>query len=264
MCLIGFAWKADPDFPLVVAANRDEYHVREAAASTWWESAPDLLAGRDLQSGGTWMGITRSGRFAALTNFRDIRAPDPDAPSRGGLVTDYLVSSSPPVEHLARLHSSSARFNGFNLLAGTMEQLGYTGNRGAAPQELSPGIYGLSNALLDTPWPKVVALKSALATTLGKARSEEALPSTISTLAPRLFEALANTRPSADAGLPDTGLTHERERMLSSAMIRSPSYGTRASTLLWVCRTGDVFWEERSFSPAGGILGVVQESFSLS
>lgn len=264
MCLIGIAWKAHPDFPLIVAANRDEFHARATAPSGWWEAAPQLLAGRDLQSGGTWMGVTRGGRFAALTNFRGAGQVDPGAPSRGELVSAFLDAADLPAHYLAALDTDAARFNGFNLLAGTPEQLWYYGNRGGALRQLPTGIYGLSNALLDTPWPKVNALKSAMGAALRQIKPQEPPPSTVSSLVQRLFDALVDTRPGPDAALPQTGLARDRERLLSSAMIVSPDYGTRASTALCVSRNGDVFWEERSLAPDGAVSRIVRESFRLA
>ena len=267
MCLIGLAWKAHPDFPMIVAANRDEYHARATSPSHWWQDAPRLLAGRDLQSGGTWMGITREGRFAALTNYRDAAAPSPAAPSRGALVADFLTGATQPAQHLADVAAGATRYNGFNLLAGTRDQLWYIGNRGAAPRALAPGVYGLSNALLDTPWPKVIGLRLALGEALGGIDAEDPLQSRVSGL-PRnlfqaLFQALADTRMSPDTALPRTGVPLERERVLSPAMIVAPVYGTRASTVMCVARDGTVNWEERGMTPEGKVAHTVRESFTL-
>ena len=264
MCLIGIAWKAHPDFPLIVAANRDEYHTRPTAPAAWWPDAPQLLAGRDLQSGGAWMGITRAGRFAALTNYRSATEIDANAPSRGALVADFLTGAASPAQYASVVGAEGARYNGFNLLAGTLEQLWYVGNHGATPVALTPGVYGLSNALLDTPWPKVTSLKMALGAVLGRVVSQDPLQSTVSGLVPDLFQALSSTRPSPDNALPQTGVPVERERVLSSAMIIAPVYGTRASTVLCVARDGNVLWEERSITPAGEVAHSVCERFTLN
>ena len=263
MCLIGIAWKAHPDFPLIVAANRDEYHARPTAPSAWWQDTPQLLAGRDLQSGGAWMGITRAGRFAALTNYRSAAEIDSNAPSRGALVAHFLTSAAAPAQYAGMVGAEGARYNGFNLLAGTLEQLWYVGNHSATPEALTPGVYGLSNALLDTPWFKVTSLKMALGEALGKVVRQAPLQSTISSLFADLFRALSSTRPSPDTALPQTSVPVERERLLSSAMIIAPVYGTRASTVLGVAHDGTVFWEERSFTPAGDVAHAVHERFTL-
>lgn len=264
MCLIGIAWKAHPDFPLIVAANRDEYHARPTAPSAWWPDAPQLLAGRDLQSGGAWMGITREGRFAALTNYRSATEIDSNAPSRGALVADFLTSAASPAQYAGVVRAEGARYNGFNLLAATPEQLLYVGNQSSTPVALAPGVYGLSNALLDTPWPKVTSLKMALAAVLGKVVRQDPLQSTVSGLFPDLFRALASTCPSPDSALPQTGVPLDRERVLSAAMIVAPIYGTRASTVLCVAHDGTVFWEERSITPAGDVAHAVRERFTLN
>ena len=264
MCLIGFAWKAHPDFPLIVAANRDEFHARATAPSAWWNDAPQVLAGRDLQSGGAWMGITRDGRFAALTNYRDAGEMRANAPSRGALVADFLTGSDTPQPYLVNEAAEAARYNGFNLLAGTLDQLGYFGNRGAAPQVLEPGVYGLSNALLDTSWPKVTRLKAALGAAVGVVNREEPLQSRVSGLMDKLFFTLGDAHIATDTALPRTGVPLERERVLSPAMIVAPVYGTRASTVLCVASDGNVFWEERSLTPTGAVARCVRETFSLN
>lgn len=263
MCLIGIAWKAHPDFPLIVAANRDEFHARPTALSAWWRDAPQVLAGRDLQSGGAWMGITRSGRFAAITNVRDPAGQLHEAPTRGALVADFLCGTAAPAANANRLATQATHYNGFNLLTSTPEELWYTGNRGATPRSLAPGIYGLSNALLDTPWPKVTALRSALAAALVGMVPQEALPSKVSGLVAALFQALGDARPAPDALLPHTGVPLERERVLSSALIVAPGYGTRASTVLCVTRDGCVTWEERSLTPDGAVAHTVREQFDF-
>lgn len=264
MCLIGIAWQAHPDFPLIVAANRDEFHARPTAPSAWWHDAPHLLAGRDLQSGGAWMGITRNGRFAALTNVRDPGTQLTQAPTRGALVADFLCGDASAAGYAAGLATHAVHYNGFNLLAGTPAQLMVTGNRGAAAQALPPGIYGLSNALLDTPWPKVTALKTALAAALDGMVAEGPLQSRVSGLVPALFFALGNAQPAPDADLPDTGVPLERERALSAALIIAPVYGTRASTVLCVARDGTAIWEERSITPEGSVAHTVREQFRLA
>ena len=167
MCLILFAWQAHPDYPLVVAANRDEWRERPAAPATWWDDAPDILAGRDLEAGGTWLGVTRSGRFAAITNFRDPADRRSTAPSRGQLVADFLRGDDSPRNYLEALSPKAARYNGFNLLLADEKSMCYFGSREGEIIDVPPGIHGLSNHLLDEPWPKVEKAKSALGAILG-------------------------------------------------------------------------------------------------
>ncbi len=302
MCLIGLAWQAHPEIPLIIAANRDEYHARRSAASAWWQDAPQVFGGCDLQSGGTWMGITRSGRFAALTNVRDPGEFKPNARTRGALVADFLTGYDAPATYVGQCIQEHAAYNGFNLLAGTPEALWYCGNRGAATHALAPGLYALSNALLDTPWPKVIALKLALGAGLQAYAADEALVPRVSTvpldaIAPAastmdalghphgtdgargargargerldalfssLFRALGDTQPQPDDKLPQTGVPLERERVLSSPKIISSLYGTRTSTVLCVLRSGQVHWEERSFAVSGDVAQTVSEKFSLA
>lgn len=238
MCLILFAWKTDPSFPLVLAANRDEFYERPSAPAGFWDDLPDLLAGRDLRDGGTWFGITRGGRVAAITNFRDPASVKTGAPSRGVLVSDYLRGREDPGTYLERIAAGADRFNGFNLLVGSPDGLFCFSNRGGlAP--LQHGIHGLSNHLLDTPWPKVAEGKRALKALLqsGKELSPDAL-----------FSLLSDRTKAPDDHLPDTGVDLEWERVLSPRFIESPEYGTRSSTVLLIGRNGDVTFSERVFN----------------
>jgi uncharacterized protein with NRDE domain len=253
MCLILFAHRAHPAYPLVVAANRDEWFRRPTAPAGFWPDAPDVLAGRDLEQQGTWLGVTRGGRFAALTNYRDPGANRPDAPSRGALVSAFLRSRVPPGEYLERLRRDSSRYNGFSLLAGEGTTLCYFSNREGEIRSLAPGVYGLSNSLLDVPWPKVQAGKSRLAAALDDCPNAAAL-----------LDILDDTRFASDQELPSTGVSLDWERKLSSLRIVADGYGTRSSTALLVGADGDVSFVERSFDEDGNEAGIVRERFSLA
>jgi uncharacterized protein with NRDE domain len=242
MCLIALALDAHPSYRLVITANRDEFYARPTAPAVWWADAPDVLAGRDLREGGTWMGVTRGGRVAAVTNYRDPGfAQLAGAPSRGALVADFLRGSADAETYAHELAQRAARYNGFNLLVGDEGGLFYVSNRTEGVRRLEPGIYGLSNALLDTPWPKVVRAKAAMADALAAADGEG--------WDARLWEALADRVIAADDALPDTGVGAERERQLSAPFIRTDVYGTRASTVLTITRGGRVRFVERSIAP---------------
>lgn len=234
MCLIVFAWKILPGTPLVVAGNRDEYYERPAAPAIWWEHSPDVYGGRDLKSGGSWMGLTsRSGpgsparKFAAITNIRAPSEKRADAPSRGDLVAKYLTGHLSARAYIDAIRDRVSNYNGFNLLVGDEDELIWFSNRhpddARNGQALPPGIYGVSNAALDTPWPKVVRTKAEFASLLCQRAPEEAY-----------FEMLANTTPAPDCRLPDTGVPFDVERLLSAPCIVSPDYGTRVSSLIRV------------------------------
>lgn len=238
MCIILFAYKAHPDYRLILAANRDEYYARPTAQAAFWEDAPEILAGRDLLRGGTWLGVTRSGRVAAVTNFRAPSAINKGAPSRGQLVSDLLRSRESPKEYLERVAATSSVYPGFNLIAGDSRQLAYHSNRDAGVRALTQGIYGVSNHLLDTSWPKVSRGKQALSEIVQHAgeMNPEAL-----------FDILADESRAADEALPDTGVGIELERVLSPLFIRTPIYGTRSSTLLLIDIRGSITFIERTF-----------------
>jgi uncharacterized protein with NRDE domain len=221
VCLILVAWQAHPDYSLVVAANRDEFYARRTAGADFWPDHPQILAGRDLEADGTWLGMTRSGRFAALTNYRDPASHKPQAPSRGKLVADFLAGDTAIETYLDAL--DAAAYNGFNLLLGDGQKLVAFSNISMQRHDLLPGVYGLSNALLDTPWPKVGAGKTALSGALAALPDESAL-----------FRLLRDDMRHPDAALPATGVSLEWERLLSAAFIRSPDYGTRCSTVIKV------------------------------
>lgn len=229
MCLIVFAWQVVPGAPLIAAANRDEFYDRPAAAAGSWPEHPQVFGGRDLKGGGSWMGITQEGpsgpRFAALTNIRGPQERRPDAPSRGALVADFLAGTLSAADYLAQVAARADAYNGFNLVLGDRDGLYWYSNRGGDDarngQQLAPGIYGISNALLDAPWPKVLSTKAQFASLLCQGAPEDAY-----------FEMLTDTTRAPDLRLPDTGVALELERMLSAVCIESPGYGTRTSTVV--------------------------------
>ena len=224
MCLILFAWKMRKDFPLVVAANRDEWHRRPARAATWWPSHPNILAGQDLEARGTWLGVTRTGKFAAITNFREPSQTKNTAPSRGQLAVDFLSGQQSPGEYLEELATHASAYNGFNLLLADQENMFCYSSAENKIEAVEPGIHGLSNRALDTPWPKVEMGRSALGAAIEAKMPEGALSE-------RLLAILSNGATAADAALPDTGVGLDWERKLSSALIVSADYGTRCSTI---------------------------------
>jgi uncharacterized protein with NRDE domain len=252
VCLILVAWQVHARYPIVVAANRDEFHRRPTAAAHWWTDRPQLLAGRDLQAHGTWLGITRQGQIAALTNYR---APDQirhDAPSRGGLVVDMLESQAPIRQRLGQLSELSPGYAGFNLLCTDGRQLGVFESTSASGRVLEPGIYGLSNHLLDTPWPKVQRAKSKLAGALNAMPDDEAL-----------LDLLRDERVAPDHELPRTGVSLEWERLLSSAFIRGTDYGTRSSTIIRMDIAGSVDFNEWTWQTDGSPGGQVSYQFQV-
>lgn len=239
MCTLLFSFKQHQQFPLLLAANRDEFHARPTRTLHWWEDHPHVLGGRDEQEGGTWFGITRSGRFATLTNYRSF-PQNPEAPSRGHLVSDFLLGSMQPSEYLQILQSKGSLYNGFNLLFGSPDDLWYYSNRSGFSGPLGPGLYGLSNALLNDPWPKVVQSKIEFDHLFQ-------IPHQLPPAA--VFDALANRQQYPDELLPHTGVGLERERVLSSLFIESPGYGTRASWFLRAEAGGKTEVFEQSYLP---------------
>jgi uncharacterized protein with NRDE domain len=241
VCLLVMAYRVHPIYQLIVAANRDEFFRRATAAAGFWRDSPDVLAGRDLEQGGTWMGVTRTGRFAALTNVRDPKAIRSSATSRGLIVSDFLTSNAAPAPFLDELKVSGSQYNGFNLIVGDGDGLHYFNSVTVHSEALSPGIYGLSNDRLDTPWPKVTRSKAALETALGKHGEQ---------LEADLFAVLSNRARADDAVLPDTGVGLEKERWLSPVFISGMDYGTRCSTVM-MARANQTQFAERSFNGNG-------------
>lgn len=253
MCLIIVAWKSHPDYPLVVAANRDEFLARPAAPAHWWTDSPDLLAGRDLEAGGTWMGVSRNGRFAALTNYRDPTRHLPGAPSRGALVRDCLTTSTATTPTLDRIAAISASYAGFNMLVSDGATLGIHESTTGSVRTLPPGIYGLSNHLLDTPWPKVQRARASFVEAITRLPNDA-----------QLLATLADTTPAEDAHLPVTGVSPEWERWLSPAFIRAPGYGTRCSTVITQDRAGHIRLTESTWSDDATLLSQVTHTYTAS
>lgn len=238
MCLLLIALEQHPRYKLVLAANRDEYYDRPTAPAQFWENKPDLLAGRDLKAGGTWLGITRTGRVAAITNYRDPAHTKEHAPSRGNLVLRFLEGKVSAMRYLNEIKETGDQYNGFNLICGSIEELFWYSNRGDQIRQISNDVHGLSNHLLDTPWPKVETAKKGLSRVLA-ARGE---------LNPEaLFAILCDRTRPADDVLPDTGVGLVWERILSPVFISSAVYGTRSSTIILVDRRNRVFFTERTY-----------------
>lgn len=238
--------------PLVVAANRDEWRERPAKPAHWWPERPELFAGRDLQAGGTWMGVTRGGRFAAVTNFRDPSDKRSTARSRGMLVTEFLLGGESPARFLSNLSARAAEYNGFNLIVGDGASLFYFGSREGEPRAIEPGVHALSNHLLDEPWPKVIAAQVAMQEALDHGDPWD-----------RLFAMLSDPQPADDEDLPGTGVGIEWERRLSAALITGADYGTRASTLIAMTASGEVMFEERTRGGDGAVTHAVREAFTI-
>jgi len=252
MCLALFALDAHPAFALVIAANRDEYHARPAAPAAWWEEG--WLGGRDLAAGGAWLGVTREARWALVTNVRDPSRNDPGAPSRGSLVPAALADPAAPSQSLARIVAAAAAHNGFNLVAGRGAEAHWGSNRTDASRALAPGVYGLSNAALDTPWVKLTRTKAALRAWCARG-GEDFAP---------LFAMLGDTDRAPDDLLPATGIPRERERLLSAPFIVDDRYGTRCSTVLAIDREGRAQFIERTFDPRGELAGEVDYRFAVT
>lgn len=237
MCLILFAYNIHPSYHLILAANRDEFYERPTAPADFWVKHPQVLAGIDLKEKGTWLGVTKDGKFAAITNYRDPASWKENAPSRGRLVSRYLTGSSSAEKYVRKTSAKAAEYNGFNLLLGDSQDIFVCSNRGAT-QKLTPGIYGLSNRLLDTPWPKVRRGKKLLTAALDKKGAE---------LEDALFAVLADRRVPPDGQLPETGVNLEWERMLSPMFITSPVYGTRSSTILLIGKNNRIKFMEKVY-----------------
>lgn len=252
MCLILFAWKAVPGAPLIVAANRDESFNRPATACGYWPDHPDILAGRDQQAGGTWLGVTRGGRFAALTNYRNPADRRTDVPSRGELVADFLKGRDDAESFVRRLKERGAAYNGFSYLACDGERFFFYSNRDQGPSEVAPGVHGLANHLLDTPWPKVVKGRDGLARLIGQPFSPDPY-----------LALMDDSVPAAERDLPNTGMDAESERRLSSLRILAGDYGTRCTSVVRLSDAGFGEFSERTYHRDGGTVGEVHHRFLM-
>ncbi|OGA23732.1 MAG: hypothetical protein A3I02_14030 [Betaproteobacteria bacterium RIFCSPLOWO2_02_FULL_67_26] len=254
MCLILLAWRAHPEFPLVFAGNRDEAYERPSTAADFWLDAPDIFGGRDVEHRGTWLGVTTSGRFAAVTNYRDGPAAR-DAPrSRGELTAEFLRGNAAPRAYLESVVPAAGQFRGFSLLVADRERLYSLSNRGSGIEELPAGVHGLSNHLPNTPWPKVARGKQRVSALLKAGEAE---------LIGGLFDILSDRTVAPDAELPDTGVGLQRERELSPAFVAGDRYGTRASTVLLVHGKSEATFIERRFGPLGAPLGETARRFPI-
>jgi len=258
MCLIAFAWRVDPAFPLLVAANRDEFHARPTAPADFWEDAPEILAGRDLQAGGTWLGVSTRGRFAAVTNIRDPGAGRAAPRSRGDLPTAFLGGNEAPATYLARVAERVSAYQGFNLLVGDGTQLWYLhGVPGEQPRCLEPGIYGLSNAALDVPWPKVCRARDRLREVI--AGEADLCHDTLAHDA--LAACVADRSLSARGALRDERLEGEMARRLSAQFIVTDTYGTRCQSTLLQEAGARIHFRERRFDASGQVTG--EDAYTL-
>ena len=252
MCLLVIAVEQHPDFPLIVAANRDEFHDRPTREADWWPDRPDVLGGRDLQAGGTWLAVNRGGRFAAVTNYRDARHESAKLRSRGHLVANFLASNDGPLDYLRSIEGD--RYAGFNLLVADIGSAAYLSNRGAPMRELDAGIYGLSNATLDDPWTKVTRSKAKLAALIGGDDVNETT----------LLRLLNDGEKASATEVESNGLTFETAHALTAPFIVMPEYGTRCSTILTIAASGNVQFAERRFDPRGRATGDSRFAFDLS
>lgn len=254
MCLIVFANNTHPKYKLLFAANRDEFYNRPSEQADYWTEHPALLAGKDLQAGGTWMGITKQGRFAAITNFRDLKNHKTDAPSRGNLTLDFLVNDITPEEYFNKLKSTLTNYNGFNLILGSVDELYYFSNKTEELQKLESGIHGISNAVLDTPWPKVEKSKRHLKSLI----QQEDIN------AWEVIAILKDTSIAKDEELPDTGVGLDLERMLSPVFIKSENYGTRCSSVVMVDSDNNVKFVEKFFFDGIGNFSNKEYKFTIN
>lgn len=255
MCLIAFSYKTHPTYKLIVAANRDEFYQRPTRPAQFWteEKQPHILAGKDLKASGTWMGISKTGKWGALTNYRDPKNIRENAPTRGTLVLDFLKTERSAFEYLKNVEDSSKSYNGFNLLIGEKDSLYHYSNENQKITEIVPGIHGLSNALLDTPWPKLDQAKKDLKKVTAEQNFDKE----------ELFEILKNPEKAPDDKLPKTGIPYEWEKAISSVFIKTENYGTLCSTLLLVDYDGNAEFTERRYDTESGDI-IEENTFSFT
>lgn len=237
MCLIFLSLNNHPTYKLIVAANRDEFYNRKTEAASFWKDHPNIVGGRDLEAMGTWMALSKQGKLSLVTNYRDLKNIKPQAPSRGQLVTDFLLNGLSPKDYLNQVEEKGKDYNGFNLIVGSAQELHYYSNYKGGVEKIEPGLHGLSNHLLDTPWPKVTSGLERMKILLA---SKDIDPV-------KLFDLLYDDRTAPDNRLPDTGVGLERERMLSAMFIKSPNYGTRCSTVIMIDQDDHVYFAERVY-----------------
>jgi uncharacterized protein with NRDE domain len=237
MCLIFLSINHHPNYKLIVAGNRDEFYNRRTAAANFWEDHSEILGGRDLEAGGTWLAMTKKGKIGMVTNYRDPLNINPHAPSRGHLVSDFLLTEESPGEYLRAVSKKGKEYNGFNLITGEVDDLWYYSNYKEGIEKLLPGFYGLSNHLLESAWPKILRGKEMMKPVLSHATID----------AETLFEILYDDQVAPDQSLPSTGLPLVRERALSSMFIKSEGYGSRCSTVITIDKSDNVFFAERVY-----------------
>jgi uncharacterized protein with NRDE domain len=255
MCLLLIANKVHPLYKLVIAANRDEFYDRPASPADFWNEYPELLAGKDLEAGGTWLGITRNGRLSAITNFRNFHSPiKENAPSRGNLTTDFLLGKESLQSYTETLKNSSSNYNGFNLIYGIKNELFYYSNQTKVEIKLTEGIYGISNALLDTPWTKIKRSKRIFSEILNRDDN----------IIENIFVLLNDKETAPDEELPDTGLDMEREKALSSIFIKTSKYGTRCTTVLLIDNDDNVRFIETTYHPVEDNFSGVKFEFTIN
>ncbi len=254
MCLLLFSFNKHPDYPVILAANRDEFFERPTEAASFWNDDPSILAGKDLRQGGTWMGIDKNGRIAAVTNYREPSESKPEAISRGALVSEYLRSNESAEDYIQKVMAQRHTYDEFNLLVGDEQSLLFFCSVEEDYQTLMPGLYGISNGKLDSAWPKVEKGKTALKNLTQASEKPEA---------EKLFDLLADRTIVADSELPATGVSIEWERRLSSLFVHSEGYGTRSSTVLLIDRRGEVFFSERSFDKDAQVIDTSSYEFII-
>ncbi len=254
MCLIFLSFNQHPDYPLIIAANRDEFYDRPASSLGLWPEHPNVLAGKDLTGGGTWLGVTKSGYFAMLTNYRDMAKIKANAPTRGKLVLDYLAGEFDASNYLQALDASASLYNGYNIILGTLNDPWYFSNQNHKLFRLGTGLYGLSNALLDTKWPKVEIGKETFKGII----EQESLNTEA------LFSFMYDKTLAPDEKLPDTGIGYEKEKLLSSMFIELPGYGTRNTTVLVKDKNNNVQIVERTYSQLNDSTSELKFEFSVN